>query len=269
MAKEHCFKQLLSQLLRSIVDENTPAMTEVIRLHTFISQLDSLETHNPSYALDALEDWVPRLLRGIENSPQVTIIHPPAMQLSTNIQSNPFMDLLEDAMATVPSQPAVPEPRFTVVEVLSHIITEEGRLAFWVLWQGETGYDLEQYQNLHHLRIFMDYEVSLLPTGRPSSAKAKAVHNAYNQYIALRNKEHSMLTEEYDTEEEDDIVIITDPEQLPSAFDNFSSDDTMSWGDLLLDEDMFMPSSLDLGGSFGDAGPSHQGEPFDWTKLDL
>ncbi len=78
-----------------------------------------------------------------------------------------------------------------------------------------------------------------------------------------------MYREEYDTEEEDDMVIITDPEQLPSPFDNFSSDDTMSWGDLLLDEDMFMPSSLDLGGSFGDAGPSHQGEPFDCTKLDL
>jgi hypothetical protein len=269
MAKEHCFRQLLSQLLRSMVDENTPAMTEVIRLHTFISQLDALETHNPSYALDALEDWVPRLLRGIENSPQVTIIHPPAMQLSTNEQSNPFMDLLEDAIATVPTQPAVTEPRFTVVEVFAHIITEEGRLAFWVLWQGDTAYELEQYQNLHHLRVFMDYEVTLLPTGRASSAKAKAAHDVYNQYIALRDKEHSMLTEEYDTEEEDDIVIITDPEQFPSPFDNFSSDDTMSWGDLLLEDDLFMPSSLDLGGSFGDAGPSHQGEPFDWTKLDL
>ena len=115
----------------------------------------------------------------------------------------------------------------------------------------------------------MDYEVTLLPAGRASSAKAKAAHDVYNQYIALRDKEVSMLTEEYDTEEEDDIVIITDPEQLPSPFDNFSSDDTMSWGDLLLEDDLFMPSSLDLGGSFGDAGPSHQGEPFDWTKLDL
>ena len=46
--------------------------------------------------------------------------------------------------------------------------------------------------------------------------------------------------------------------------EHLSSDDTISWGDLLVAEDALMPSNLDLGGSFGDAGPSYQGEQFSW-----
>jgi hypothetical protein len=251
-----------------VVDGNIPAMTEVVKLHTFLSQLDALETYNPDYALDALGDWVPRLLRGIEDSSLVIITHPPVMLQSSIQQSTHFMDLLEDAIATVPIQSTVSEPRFIVVEVFDHIIDKDGRLAYWVLWEGNAFYELEQYRNLHHLKVFRDYEVTLIPSGRPRSAKARAFLAAFNQYTALRDKEVSMLTEEYDTDEEDDQVIIMDPAQFPSPFDHFTSDDSMSWGDLLLEDDMFMPSSLDLGGSFGDAGPSHQGEPFDWKELD-
>jgi hypothetical protein len=47
------------------------------------------------------------------------------------------------------------------------------------------------------------------------------------------------------------------------------SEDSMSWGSLLVEEDgFFLPSNLDLGGTFGEAGPSYQGELFDWGKLD-
>ncbi len=51
--------------------------------------------------------------------------------------------------------------------------------------------------------------------------------------------------------------------------EQIESEDSMSWGSLLVAEDdsFFMPSNLDLGGSFGDAGPSHQGELFDWEEL--
>jgi hypothetical protein len=269
MTKEHCLQQLLSQFVRSSLDGNLPAVTTVATFHTFLSQLDALESSNPVYALEALGDWVPRILQGIADSTLITIVHPPVM-LPTSQQSTTFMDLVEDAIATVPCQltPSNPEPRFTVVEVFSHIIDEDGFLAYWVRWEGNAFYELEQYKNLHHLTVFMEYEAKLKPPGRARSAKSRAVLDSFKQYTALRDKEVSMLTEEFDTDEDDDQVIIVHPTQFPSPFEQFTSDDSMSWGDLLLDDDMYMPSSLDLGGSFGAEGPSQQGSLFDWRELD-
>jgi hypothetical protein len=271
MTKEQCLQQLLNQMVRSVVDGNLPAMTTVAKFHTFLSQLDALETSNPAYALEALGDWVPRILQGIADSTFITITHPPVM-LQSSQQSTPFMDLVVDAIATVPCQlsPSNPEPRFTVVEVFSHIIDEHGYLAYWVRWEGNDFYELEEYKNLYHLTVFMEYEDKIKPPGRARSVKSRAARDSYKQYTALRDKAVSLLTEEFDTDEDDDQVIILQPTQFPSPFEQFTSDDSMSWGDLLVaeDDDMYMPSNLDLGGSFGAEGPSHQGALFNWRELD-
>ena len=65
MTKERCFQTLLNQIVRAIVDGNLPPMTEVLKLHMFLNQLDVLEVRHPVHALEALGDWVPRLLEGI------------------------------------------------------------------------------------------------------------------------------------------------------------------------------------------------------------
>jgi hypothetical protein len=272
MTKEQCFRTLLNQIVRAVVDGNLPSMTEVVKFHTFLTQLDVLETRHPVYALEALNDWVPRLLQGIANSSLITINHPPVMLQASTQQSTPYMDLVVDAIATVPCRLSAsnPEPRFTVVEVFNHQI-EDGNLAYWVRWEGNDFYELEVYKNLYHLTVFRDYEDSIKPAnGRVRGVRAKATLENYNQYIILRDKAVSLLTEEFDTDEDDDQVIALQPTQFPSPMEQFTSDDSMSWGDLLVAEDdgIFMPSNLDLGGSFGAAGPSHHGELFNWRELD-
>jgi hypothetical protein len=272
MTKEQCFQSLLKQMVRAVVDGNLPAMTEVVKFHTFLTQLDALETCNPAYALEALGDWVPRLLQGIADSSLITINHPPVMLQSSTQQSTPFMDLVVDAIATVPCQLSAsnPEPRFTMVEVFNHDIDEHGNLAYWVRWQGNDFYELEVYKNIYHLTVFKEYEDKIKPAnGRVRGVKSRATLDSYHQYITLRDKAVSLLTEEFDTDEDDDQVIALQPTQFPSPMEQFTSDDSMSWGDLLVaeDDDMFMPSNLDLGGSFGAAGPSHQGELLSWKDL--
>jgi hypothetical protein len=259
-------------MVRSVVDGNIPAMAEVVKLHTFLSQLDALETCSPTYALEALGDWVPRLLKGIADSSLVIITHPPVMLQSSTQQSTFYMDLVGDAIATVPCRhsASTSDPRFTVVEVFNHKI-EDGNLAYWVRWEGNDFYELEVYKNLYHLTIFKDYEEKIKPSsGRVRGVKSKVALDNYNQYITLRDKAVSLLVEEFDTDEDDDQVIALQPAQFPSSLEQFASDDSMSWGDLLVAEDdsFYMPSNLDLGGSFGEAGPSHQGEPFNWKELD-
>jgi hypothetical protein len=272
MTKEQCFQTLLNQMVRAVVDGNLPAMTVVVKFHTFLSQLDALETCNPAYALEALGDWVPRLLKGIADSSLVIITHPPVMLQSSTQQSTLYMDLVVDAIATVPCRLSASnsEPRFTVVEVFNHKI-EDGNLAYWVRWEGNDFYELEVYKNLYHLTVFKDYEDKIKPpSGRVRGVKSRATLDNYNQYITLRDKAVSQLTEEFDTDEDDDQVIALQPAQFPSPMEQFASDDSMSWGDLLVAEDdsIFMPSNLDLGGSFGAAGPSQQGELFNWRELD-
>jgi hypothetical protein len=272
MAREQCFQQLLNQIVRSVVDGNIPAMAEVVKLHTFLSQLDALETYSPAYALEALGDWVPRLLKGIADSSLVIITHPPVMLQSSIQQSTHFMDLVEDAIATVPFQSSASnsEPRFKVVEIFNHKI-EDGTLAYWVRWEGNDYYDLEVYKNLYHLTIFEDYEEKIKPSsGRVRGVKSRVALENYRQYITHRDREASSLTEEFDTDEDDDQVITLHPAQLPTPMEQLASDDSMSWGSLLVAEDdsFYMPSNLDLGGSFGEAGPSHQEELFNWKELD-
>jgi hypothetical protein len=237
-----------------------------------MSTLDALESSSPVYALEALTDWVPRILQGIADSTLLTIVHPPVMLQSSIQQSTHFMDLLEDAIATVPIQSAASnsEPRFKIVEVFNHKVVR-GRLAYWVRWEGDDFYVLEVYKNIHHLTIFEAYEKSIEPpSGRVRGVKSTVAHETYRRYITLRDREASSLIEEFDTEDDDGQEIALHPAPEPTPMEQLESDDSMSWGSLLVAEDdsFYMPSNLDLGGSFGDAGPSHQGELFDWKELD-
>ena len=280
MTRERCFQTLLNQIVRAVVDGNLPPMTEVVKLHTFLNQLDVLEIRHPVHALEALGDWVPRLLEGISASALIDIKHPPLMLPASTQQSTHYMDLVVDVMATVPRPPVHPrclpapnpEPRFTVCEVFNHKI-EDGELSYWVRWEGNDFYELEVYKNLYHLTVFKEYEDRITPvfptSARIRIAKTNAILEKYNHYILLRDEAISQLTEEFDTDEEDDQVIVMQQAQLSfSPMEQITPDDSMSWGDLLVadDDGTFLPSNLDLGGSFGAAGPSYQGELFSWRE---
>ena len=277
MTKEQCFQSLLKQMVRAVVDGNLPAMTVVFKLHTFLSQLDAMETCNPVFALEALGDWVPRLLQGIADSTLITINHPPVMLQASTQQSTIYMDLVVDAIATNPSSnprptaPA-PEPRFTLCEVFGHKIVA-GKLTYWVRWEGNNFYEEEVYENIHHLNVLKEYERSIVPAilsgNRCRSSKQKAALDSYEHYLRLRDEAISQLTEEFDTDDEgegDQVAAVQQDMHNFSPLEHVASDESMSWGDLLVaDEDgSFMPSNLDLGGSFGAAGPSLQGDLFSW-----
>jgi hypothetical protein len=240
-----------------------------------------MEFYDPAFALEALGDWVPRLVQGITDSGAlVTIQHPPAMH-STTQQSTPYMDLLVDAIVTVPSSIPVPEDptlRFTLRKVVSHRIVAD-KLTYWVLWEGNTDCEEEVYQNIYHLDVFRDYERSIVPLhwaiqafSRCKSAKQKANMAHYTLYLKLRDEAVSLLTEEFDTESEDEENLVTAVQQdmqHSSPLENIASDDSISWGDLLVpgDAGQFMPTNLDLGGSFGAEGPQIHGDFFSWMDL--
>jgi hypothetical protein len=280
MTKEQCCQTLLKLIVRAHVDGHLPAMTMVCKLHTFLTQLDAMESCDPVFALEALGDWVPRLLQGIADSTLVTIHHPPVMLQASTEQSTIYMDLVVDAMAinqsSNPQQTALaPEPRFTLCEVIGHKIVA-GKLAYWVRWEGNSFFEEEVYQNIHHLDIFKDYERSIVPlhwailsVNRCKSSKQKAALVSYAHYLQLRDEAASLLTEEFDTEDEGEgnqVSAVQQGMHNSSPLEHVASDDSISWGDLLVAEDdgHFMPSNLDLGGSFGTAGPSIQGDLFSW-----
>ena len=73
MTKEQFCQTLLKLMVRANVDGHLPALTMVCKLHTFLTQLDAMESCDPVFALEALGDWVPRLLQGIADSTLVTI----------------------------------------------------------------------------------------------------------------------------------------------------------------------------------------------------
>jgi hypothetical protein len=277
MTKEQCFQSLLKQMVRAVVDGNVPAMTVVFKLHTFLSQLDAMETCNPVFALEALGDWVPRLLQGIADSTLITINHPPVMLQASTQQSTIYMDLVVDAIATNPSSnprltALAPEPRFTLCEVIGHKIVAE-KLAYWVRWEGNDFFEEEVYENIHHLNVLKEYERSIVPAilsgNRCRSSKQKAALDSYEHYLRLRDEAISQLTEEFDTDDEgegDQVAAVQQDMHNFSPLEHVASDESMSWGDLLVadDDGPFMPSNLDLGGSFGAAGPSLQGDLFSW-----
>jgi hypothetical protein len=278
MTKERCFETLLNQIVRAIVDGNLPPMTEVVKLHTFLNQLSVLEARHPAHAIETLGDWVPRLLEGITSSTHVTIKHPPLMLQASTQQSTIYMDLVVDAMATNPSSnprltALAPEPRFTLREVFGHKI-EDGKLSYWVRWEGNDFYEGEVYRNIHHLNVFKEYGGSIVPVipsgNRCRSAKQKAAFDNYEHYLRLRDEAISQLTEEFDTDDEgegDQVAAVQQDRHNFSPLEHVASDESMSWGDLLVadDDGPFMPSNLDLGGSFGAAGPSIQGDLFSWV----
>ena len=91
----------------------------------------------------------------------------------------------------------------------------------------------------------------------------------YALYLKLRDEAVSLLTEEFDTESEGEDNLVSAVQQNmqhSSPLENVASDDSISWGDLLVPGDVgqFMPSNLDLGGSFGTEGPTIQGDFFSW-----
>ena len=137
MTKEQYYQTLLRLMVRAQVDGQLPAITVACKLQTFLTQLDAMESFDPVFALEALGDWVPRLLQGItDSSALITTQHPPAMQ-STTQQSTHYMDLVVDAMATDPSSipdhaAHTPIPRFALREVVSHRIVAD-KLTYWVL----------------------------------------------------------------------------------------------------------------------------------------
>ena len=151
-----------------------------------------------------------------------------------------------------------------------------GKLAYWVRWEGNSFFEEEVYQNIHHLDVFKDYESSIVPLhwailsiNKCKSSKQKAALVSYEHYLRLRDEAVSLLTEEFDTEDEGEGNQVSAVQQCMHNFsplEHVASDDSISWGDLLVAEDdgHFMPSNLDLGGSFGTAGPSIQGDLFSW-----
>jgi hypothetical protein len=258
---------MLIQLVRAIVYDNIPSRTEMATFHTFLNNLEVFEAQHPAHASASLEDWVPRLLDGIATSSQLIIQHPPLTLQSSAEQSNHFMDSVLDAIATVPGchETIIPELRFTVIFIMSHRIIGE-QLSYWVQWEGTEHYEPEVYANLHHLDIFKQYEIRIaasIPT-KARTPRQKAEIESYQNYLRLRDEAFSQLTEEFDTEDEDQVELQQQIYLTGSPMEHITSDDTISWGSLLVTEDILMPTNLDLGGSFGEAGPSCQGEPFSW-----
>jgi hypothetical protein len=267
MTKEHCLQQLLSQFARASLDGNLPSVTTLTAFHTFMSTLDALEASSPVYALEALTYWVPRILQGIADRTHITIVHPLVL-LPSSQQSTTYMDLVEDAMATVPFQhtPSIPELRFMVIFIMSHRIIGE-QLSYWVQWEGTEHYEPEVFANLHHLDIFKQYEIRIAastPT-KARTPKQKAEMESYQHYLRLRDEAFSQLIEEFDTEDEDPVELQQQCFLTSSPMEHITSEDTISWDSLLVAGDIFMPTNLDLGGSFGKAGPSCQGGPFNWS----
>jgi hypothetical protein len=276
MARERCLEVILQQIIRAIIDENLPCRTEIIRFDTFLNQLGVMETAHPVHAIEALGDWVPRIFQGISDSALLTpsrmIHHPPATLDTPTEESTPYMDLMWDALATVPepvcTPPRIvtsrtPEPRYIVEEVLD-IIIKSGVLSYWVKWLKTNYYQQEVYKNLHHLEVFQNFERLIVP-GAIINNKVITTRK-YNTYIRLRDVDHSNLEVEYDTDsdaegEDDQQAMIINQEPSSSSGAALDSEDSLSWGDLLTD-DLLGNNLRDFGEgtSYGAAGPSHLGE---------
>ena len=242
MTKEQYYQTLLKLMVRAHVDGQLPAITMACKFQTFLTQLDALESFDPVFALEALGDWVPRLLQGIADSALVTIHHPPAMLQASTQQSTIYMDLVVDAMAINPSSNPhhavlTPEPRFTLCEVIGHKMVAD-KLAYWVRWEGNSFFEEEVYQNIHHLDIFKDYEKSIVPlhwailsVNRCKSSKQKAALVSYAHYLKLRDEAASLLTEEFDTEDEGEgsqVPAVQQGMHHSSPLEHVASDDSIS-----------------------------------------
>jgi hypothetical protein len=75
MAKDLYLTMLITLLLRAILDDSLPGHIELGILLTFLLQSDKTEAINSSYFIDALDNWVPRLMKGIGNASLITIQH--------------------------------------------------------------------------------------------------------------------------------------------------------------------------------------------------
>jgi hypothetical protein len=288
MAKERCLQLLLVQVVRAVIENTLPSMTLMCKLHTFLGQLDSLHELHPVHAVEALGDWIPRLLEGITSNSILVIQHPSHMLTSSTEQSNLHMDSVLDAIATVPCTPippvcinppssdqATPEPRFKVDKVMGYF-TDGEDLYYWVVWEHESEQKPEVYKNLHHLKVFKRFEKTLRPRSRTKSGTLFFERKEeYHRYIVLRNLERYRLStqpEEYDTASDNDLVMVAPPRQTVSSptqqlfasspLRSWSSNNSLSWTDLLvnLEDDRDMSSTLDLEGTFGQAGPSDLGK---------
>jgi hypothetical protein len=153
MTKAQCMETMLFQIVRSIVYEDVPSVTEMAKLHVFLNNLGTFEAQHPDHTSAALEDWVPRLIDGIAASSHLNTQQPPLTLQASIQQSTHYMDSMLDALATVPSssgnpfrhEARVPEPRFTVNKIMGHKI-EGGQLSYWVHWEGTDYYEAEVYK---------------------------------------------------------------------------------------------------------------------------
>jgi hypothetical protein len=290
MAKDRCLQLLLIQVVRAVIENTLPSMTLMTKLHTFLGQFDVLHELHPIHAVEALGDWVPRLLEGITASSILVIQHPPLM-LTSSTSSLTYMDSVLDIIATptppvctIPPSPAQatpepPEPRFTVDRVTGYFIDADVDLFYWVVWEHESVPKPEVYKNLYHLTVFKKFERGIRPRSRSNKSGAyesfSSRRREYKRYITLRNLERDRLVgqpEEYDTPSDSDQVMPAPPLQMvepttqqmfsSSPLRNVSSNNSLSWTDLMvnLEDDCDMASTLDMEGTFGQAGPSDLGK---------
>jgi hypothetical protein len=122
-----------------------------------------MESIHPSFYVEALSGWVPRLLKSIKDATFITIQHKrraaspalagPSTALST--PSTSLMALMYDAMYTETATTLVPTtpPRYKVRVIDDHTydkVTE--RLEYNVHSEGEGSVPTnEPYSNIHHL----------------------------------------------------------------------------------------------------------------------
>jgi hypothetical protein len=169
MAKDLYLTALITLLLRAILDDSLLGHIELGLLLMFLLQSDKTEAINPAYFIDALSDWVPRLMKGIEDVFSITIQHKrhatsPVVEPSTSLStpSWSFMALMNDAMWTGTASTSVPStpPRYKVSLIRKHTYNSvDGRLAFMVNWEGEDAVPtFEPFSSLHHLDALGDYE---------------------------------------------------------------------------------------------------------------
>jgi hypothetical protein len=162
----------------------------------FLLQSEKMESIHPSFFVEALSDWVPRLLKSIEDATFITIQHKrraaspafagPPTTLST--PSTSLMALMYDAMCTETDTTPVPStpPRFKVCVIDKHTYNKViRRLEYNVHWEGVGSVTTnEPYYNIHHLDALGKYERTIQPSkGNRTSGTGRATTRKWEAYM--------------------------------------------------------------------------------------
>jgi hypothetical protein len=181
-------------------------------LLTFLLQSDKMESIHPSSFIDALSDWVPRLMKGIEGATHITIQHKqraasPVLEPSTSLStpSSSLMALMYDAMWTETATTLVSStpPRYKVRLIDNHTYNDvTGRLEYRVNWEGEDAVPTtEPYSHLHHLDALGNNERTLQPLkGNQSRGRGRAMARTWSAYYLQKNLELAEIISEDDTD---------------------------------------------------------------------